>query len=162
MIFVGDIFNYSVSVFHLMNHTFFKALLFLSASLVIHAMSDEQDMRKMGGLASLLPFTYDMMFIGSQYLIGFPFCTEFYSKDVILKLAYTKYTISGHFAFWLGSVSVFFISYHSFRLLFLTFLTPTNSFKQDILQCHDAPILMAIPLIFLVFGSIFARYLAKM
>nr|BDN79761.1 NADH dehydrogenase subunit 5 [Ditrichum rhynchostegium] len=161
MIFACGISNYSVSVFHLMNHAFFKALLFLSAGSVIHAMSDEQDMRKMGGLASLLPFTYAMMLIGSLSLIGFPFCTGFYSKDVILELAYTKYTISGNFAFWLGSVSVFFTSYYSFRLLFLTFLAPTNSFKRDILRCHDAPILMAIPLIFLAFGSIFVGYVAN-
>ena len=71
------------------------------------------------------------------------------------------YTISGNFAFWSGSVSVFFTSYHSFRLLSLTFLAPTNSFKRDILRCHDAPILMAIPLILLAFGSIFVGYLAK-
>ena len=82
-----------------MNHAFFKALLFLSAGSVIHAMSDEQDMRKMGGLASSFPFTYAMMLIGSLSLIGFPFPTGFYSKDVILELAYTKYTISGNFAF---------------------------------------------------------------
>ncbi|KAG5107161.1 hypothetical protein JHK82_044131 [Glycine max] len=88
-----------------MNHAFFKALLFLSAGSVIHAMSDEQDMRKMGGLASSFPFTYAMMLMGSLSLIGFPFLTGFYSKDVILELAYTKYTISGNFAFWLGSVS---------------------------------------------------------
>ncbi len=88
---------------------------------MIHAMSDERDMRKMGGLGSLLPFTYAMMFRGNLSLIGFPFCIGFYSKDVILKLAYTKYTISGNFAFWLGSVSVFSTSYHYFRLLFLTF-----------------------------------------
>jgi NADH-ubiquinone oxidoreductase chain 5 len=116
MIFAYGISNYSVNVFHLMNHTFFWALLFLNASSVIHAMSDEQDMRKMAGLASLLPFTYAMMFIGSLSLIGFPFCTGFYSKDVILELAYTKYIISGNFIFWLGSVSVFFTSYHSFCL----------------------------------------------
>jgi len=161
MIFACGISNYSVSVFHLMNHAFFKALLFLSAGSVIHAMSDEQDMRKMGGLASSLPFTYAMMLIGSLSLIGFPFLTGFYSKDVILELAYTKYTISGNFAFWLGSVSVFFTSYYSFRLLFLTFLAPTNSFGRDILRCHDAPIPQAIPLIFLAFGSLFVGYLAK-
>nr|YP_009675912.1 NADH dehydrogenase subunit 5 [Ptilidium ciliare]QDE12713.1 NADH dehydrogenase subunit 5 [Ptilidium ciliare]QIA60096.1 NADH dehydrogenase subunit 5 [Ptilidium ciliare var. pulcherrimum] len=161
MIFACGISNYSVSVFHLMNHACFKALLFLSAGSVIHAMSDEQDMRKMGGLASLLPFTYAMMLIGSLSLIGFPFLTGFYSKDVIPELAYTKYTISGNFAFWLGSVSVFFTSYYSFRLLFLTFLAPTNSFKRDLSKCHDAPILMAIPLILLAFGSIFVGYLAK-
>uniref|UniRef100_A0A0D6QS47 NADH:ubiquinone reductase (H(+)-translocating) n=1 Tax=Araucaria cunninghamii TaxID=56994 RepID=A0A0D6QS47_ARACU len=161
MIFACGISNYSVSVFHLMNHAFFKALLFLSAGSVIHAMSDEQDMRKMGGLASSLPFTYAMMLIGSLSLIGFPFLTGFYSKDVILELAYTKYTISGNFAFWLGSVSVFFTSYYSFRLLFLTFLAPTNSFGRDILRCHDAPIPMALPLIVLAFGSLFVGYLAK-
>jgi len=161
MIFACGISNYSVSVFHLMNHAFFKALLFLSAGSVIHAMSDEQDMRKMGGLVSLLPFTYAMMLIGSLSLIGFPFLTGFHSKDVILELAYAKYTISGNFAFWLGSVSVFFTSYYSFRLLFLTFLTPINSFKRDILRCHDAPISMAIPLIPLALGSIFVGYLAK-
>nr|YP_009519758.1 NADH dehydrogenase subunit 5 [Nepenthes ventricosa x Nepenthes alata]AYC21389.1 NADH dehydrogenase subunit 5 [Nepenthes ventricosa x Nepenthes alata] len=161
MIFACGISNYSVSVFHLMNHAFFKALLFLSAGSVIHAMSDEQDMRKMGGLASSFPFTYAMMLMGSLSLIGFPFLTGFYSKDVILELAYTKYTISGNFAFWLGSVSVLFTSYYSFRSLFLTFLVPTNSFGRDILRCHDAPIPMAIPLILLAFGSLFVGYLAS-
>nr|QHD18550.1 NADH dehydrogenase subunit 5 [Xanthoceras sorbifolium] len=161
MIFACGISNYSVSVFHLMNHAFFKALLFLSAGSVIHAMSDEQDMRKMGGLASPFPFTYAMMLMGSLSLIGFPFLTGFYSKDVILELAYTKYTISGNFAFWLGSVSVLFTSYYSFRLLFLTFLVPTNSFGRDILRCHDAPIPMAIPLILLALGSLFVGYLAS-
>eukprot|EP01018_Ginkgo_biloba_P041234 Gb_01912 [translate_table: standard] len=86
--------NYSVSVSHSMNHAFPKALLFSSAGPVIHAMSDEQDMRKMGGLASSLPFTYAMMLIGSLSPIGFPFPTGFYSKDVIPELAYTKYTSS--------------------------------------------------------------------
>ncbi|XLT35933.1 hypothetical protein HN873_067225 [Arachis hypogaea] len=161
MIFACGISNYSVSVFHLMNHAFFKALLFLSAGSVIHAMSDEQDMRKMGGLASSFPFTYAMMLMGSLSLIGFPFLTGFYSKDVILELAYTKYTISGNFAFWLGSLSVLFTSYYSFRSLFLTFLVPTNSFGRDIVRCHDAPIPMAIPLILLALGSLFVGYLAK-
>ncbi|WJX19301.1 NADH:ubiquinone oxidoreductase subunit 5 [Trifolium repens] len=161
MIFACGISNYSVSVFHLMNHAFFKALLFLSAGSVIHAMSDEQDMRKMGGLASSFPFTYAMMLMTSLSLIGFPFLIGFYSKDVILELAYTKYTISGNFAFWLGSVSVLFTSYYSFRSLFLTFLVPTNSFGRDILRCHDAPIPMAIPLILLALRSLFVGYLAK-
>ncbi|CAN6465343.1 unnamed protein product [Victoria cruziana] len=152
MIFACGIPNYSVSVFHSMNHAFFKALLLLSAGPVIHAMSDEQDMRKMGGLASSFPFTYAMMLMGSLSLIGSPFLTGFYSKDVILELAYTKYTISGNFAFWLGSVSVLFTSYYSFRSLFLTFLVPTNSFGRDIVRCHDAPIPMAIPSILLALG----------
>ncbi len=98
----------------------------MNASSLIDAMLDEQNMHKMGRLASLLPFTYAMMFIGNLSLIGFPFCIGFYFKDVILKLAYIKYTINGNFAFWLGSVFVFFTFYHSFRLLFKTFLAPTS------------------------------------
>uniref|UniRef100_A0AAU7YU94 NADH-ubiquinone oxidoreductase chain 5 n=1 Tax=Pelargonium sp. FB-2021b TaxID=2898234 RepID=A0AAU7YU94_9ROSI len=159
MIFACGISNYAVSVFHLMNHAFFKALLFLSAGSVIHAMSDEQDMRKMGGLAAYLPFTYSMMLIGSLALIGFPFLTGFYSKDVILELAYSKYTLSGHFAFWLGSLSVLFTSYYSFMLLVLTFLSP--SFGRDVERSHDAPIQQSLPLFILSIGSLFVGYLAK-
>ena len=184
MVFACGISNYSVGVFHLMNHAFFKALLFLSAGSVIHALSDEQDMRKMGGVSQILPFTYAMMVIGSLALIGFPFLTGFYSKDVILEVAYAKYTLSGNFAYWLGSLSALFTSYYSFRLLFLTFFgagggyarssggaspssltipihSESNSFKQSIIHAHDAPIIMAIPLILLAFGSIFVGYLGK-
>jgi len=98
MVFACGISNYSVSVFHLANHAFFKALLFLTAGSVIHALGDEQDMRKMGGLVKLIPFTYAMMIIGSLSLMGFPFLTGFYSKDAILELAYGSFTINGHFA----------------------------------------------------------------
>jgi NADH-ubiquinone oxidoreductase chain 5 len=99
MVFACGISHYSVGVFHLMNHAFFKALLFLSAGAVIHAMSDEQDMRKMGGIAQLVPFTYAMMILGSLSLAGFPFLTGFYSKDVILELNYANYTLHGNFAY---------------------------------------------------------------
>ena len=84
MVFACGVSNYSVGVFHLANHAFFKALLFLGAGSVIHAVSDEQDMRKMGGLRRLVPFTYSVMLIGSFSLMGLPFLTGFYSKDVIL------------------------------------------------------------------------------
>lgn len=86
---------------------------------------------------------------------------RFFEGGSLKEPTYPDYTISGNFAFWLGSVSVFFTSYYSFRSLFLTFLAPTNPFKRDICRCHDAPILMAIPLILLAFGSIFVGYLAK-
>jgi NADH-ubiquinone oxidoreductase chain 5 len=89
---------YNVALFHLFTHGFFKALLFLGAGSVIHAMADEQDMRKLGGLIKSLPFTYSMMLIGSLSLMGFPFMAGFYSKDAILELAYGKYTIDGTFA----------------------------------------------------------------
>jgi NADH-ubiquinone oxidoreductase chain 5 len=98
MVFACGVSNYGVGFFHLANHAFFKALLFLSAGCVIHAMSDEQDMRKLGGLIKSLPFTYSLMLIGSLSLMGFPFLTGFYSKDSILELAYSSYTIDGCFA----------------------------------------------------------------
>lgn len=87
--------NYATSLFHLVNHGFFKALLFLSAGSVIHGIMDEQDFRKYGGLRGRLPFTYTMILIGSLSLMGFPFLTGFYSKDAILEFAYGTYTIQG-------------------------------------------------------------------
>ena len=153
--------NYSVGIFHLMNHAFFKALLFLSAGSVIHALSDEQDMRKMGGLARLIPFTYCMMCIGSLSIVGFPFLTGFYSKEVILECAAANYTVSGHFAYWCGATCVLFTSYYSFRCIFLTFSCKVQSAKQLFQNVHEAPLLMALPLLALAFGSIFVGYLSK-
>jgi len=152
---------YNASIFHLSNHAFFKALLFLSAGSVIHAMNNEQDLRKMGGLINLLPFTYTMILIGSLALMGFPFLSGFYSKDVILETAYASYSISGHFAFWLGSLSALFTSFYSIRLIFLTFLNEVNSAKIIIKNVHDAPFLMAFPMALLSFFSIFIGYLSK-
>ena len=101
------------------------------------------------------------MLIGSLSLVGFPFLTGFYSKDVILEVACATYTISGNIAYWLGSVCVALTAYYSFRLLFLTFLAPTNIHKSNLLDVHDAPPLMAVPLVLLAFGSIFLGYLGK-
>lgn len=161
MVFVCGLSGYSVSIFHLMNHAFFKALLFLSAGAVIHALSDEQDMRKFGGLVQSIPFTYTMMCIGSLALVGFPFLTGFYSKDTILEIAFANYTLNGSFAYWLGTLSVCCTSYYSFRLIFLTFLGPVNGNKSSYGHIHDAPLAMAIPFILLGFGSLFIGYLAK-
>ena len=161
MMFACGISQYAVGVFHLMNHAFFKALLFLSAGSVIHALGDEQDMRKMGGLVRLLPFTYSMMMLGSLALIGFPYLTGFYSKDVILEVAYAKYTLSGNFAYWLGAICALFTSYYSFRLIYLTFLTSPQMLKSSLKNVHDAPFLMGFSLCCLAVGSIFGGYLAK-
>jgi NADH-ubiquinone oxidoreductase chain 5 len=98
MIFACGLSNYSVGVFHLANHAFFKALLFLGAGSVIHAVADEQDMRRMGGLKKLVPPTFALMTIGSLALMGFPFLTGYYSKDAILELAYATYTFDATFA----------------------------------------------------------------
>lgn len=97
MVFACGLSAYNVSLFHLMNHAIFKALLFLSAGSVIHSLSNEQDMRKMGGLTKLLPFAYASILIGSLALMGFPFLTGYYSKDLILEIAYTQYTVPGSF-----------------------------------------------------------------
>ena len=98
MVFACGISAYSTSFFHLFNHAFFKALLFLSAGSVIHALGDEQDLRKMGAVISKLPFTYSMLFLGSLSLMGFPFFTGFYSKDAIIELAYASFSLDGSFA----------------------------------------------------------------
>jgi NADH-ubiquinone oxidoreductase chain 5 len=98
MVFACGLSGYQLGVFHLSNHAFFKALLFLGAGSVIHAVADEQDMRKMGGLRRLLPFSYAVMLIGSLALMGFPFLTGFYSKDSILEFAFSQYSVGGHFA----------------------------------------------------------------
>lgn len=87
--------QYTLSVFHLVNHAYFKALLFLSAGAVIHSFSDEQDMRRYGGLINILPFTYISILIGSLSLLATPFLTGFYSKDLILEVAYGQYNNQG-------------------------------------------------------------------
>jgi NADH-ubiquinone oxidoreductase chain 5 len=93
--------------------------------------------------------------------MGFPFLTGFYSKDVLLEVAYAKYTLSGNFSYFFGCIVVLLTSYYSFRLLFLTFLAPTAAYKSSLKKVHDAPLLMASTLILLAFGSIFVGYLAK-
>ena len=161
MIFACGVSNYCVGVFHLANHAFFKALLFLGAGSVIHAVADEQDMRRMGGLKNLVPLTFALMTIGSLALMGFPFLTGFYSKDVILEVAYGKFSVYGHFAYWLGTAAAFFTAFYSMRLSFLTFLSDPNGYKPVLLGAHDAPFRMALPLIILSVPSIFIGYCTR-
>jgi proton-translocating NADH-quinone oxidoreductase chain L len=161
MFFVCGLSNYPVAIFHLSNHAYFKALLFLCSGAVIHAMSDEQDIRKMGGLRRILPFTYIMFLIGSLALTGFPFLTGFYSKDLILEIAFASFSETGHFAYWLGTVGAFFTAFYSTRLLFFAFLSETNAYKNVIKNAHDVPLEMGLPLGILAFGSIFIGYLSK-
>jgi NADH-ubiquinone oxidoreductase chain 5 len=99
MFFACGMSNYSVGLFHLFNHGFFKALLFLGAGSVIHALLDEQDMRKMGGMVKLLPLTYTAILVGSLSLTGFPFLTGFYSKEVVLEIALTKFSFNSFFIY---------------------------------------------------------------
>jgi NADH-ubiquinone oxidoreductase chain 5 len=161
MTFVCGTSNYSTGLFHLANHAFFKALLFLSAGSIIHSLSNEQDIRKMGGLVNIMPFTYAMFLIGSLALAGFPFLSGFYSKDVILELAYTKYSIAGTFAYWLGTLTAFFTAFYSFRLIYYVFYSSTNTYKNIIKSAHESPFAMTFPLFLLSLGSIFSGYLSK-
>jgi NADH-ubiquinone oxidoreductase chain 5 len=137
MVFAAGLSNYDVSVFHLSNHAFFKALLFLAAGSVIHAVSDEQDMRKMGGLKRLLPFAYSVIVIGSLALVGFPFLAGLYSKDVILEAAFAQNSANSHFCFYLGTIAAFFTAFYSTRLLFLVFLAEPNGNKLATFGAHE-------------------------
>jgi proton-translocating NADH-quinone oxidoreductase chain L len=161
MVFIAGLSHYSVSLFHVANHAVFKALLFLSAGCVIHGMSDEQDLRKMGGLLNLFPVSYTMILIGSLALVGTPFLTGFYSKDCILELAVAKHTTVGNFCYFLGCSAAFCTSFYSFRLVFLTFVNPTNTYKKYIEHAHEAPITMVFPLIILGLGAIFYGFLSR-
>jgi NADH-ubiquinone oxidoreductase chain 5 len=161
MVFACGLSNYSVGFFHLSNHAFFKALLFLGAGSVIHAVSDEQDMRKMGGLKNLLPFTYAMMTIGSLALIGFPFLTGFYSKDLILEVAYGKYSVPGYFSYFLGTLGAFFTAFYSTRLAYLTFLSKPNGYKKVITYAYDSGLKICTALALLSIPSIFIGYYTK-
>ena len=161
MFFACGLSNYPLAIFHLSNHAYFKALLFLCSGAVIHAMGDEQDIRKMGGLRRILPFTYIMFLIGSLSLTGFPFLTGFYSKDLILEVAFGSFNEHAHFAYWLGTISAFFTAFYSTRLLYFSFLSETNAHKNIIKHALDVPLEMGIPLGLLAFGSIFIGYLSK-
>jgi NADH:ubiquinone oxidoreductase subunit 5 (subunit L)/multisubunit Na+/H+ antiporter MnhA subunit len=161
MIFACGISAYNVSFFHLINHAFFKALLFLGSGIIIHALNNEQDMRRMGGLLKVLPYSYNMMLIGSLALIGFPFLSGFYSKDLILESAYSQYKIQSIFSYNLGSLSAFFTAFYSGRLLYLTFLGFNNQFRWNKNKIYEADQLLGLPLLILVVGSIFSGFIFK-
>lgn len=130
MIFTCGLHNFSLSFFHLINHAFFKALLFLSAGAVIHAVSDEQDIRKMGNLWYFLPIAYRAMLIGSLTLIGFPFLSGFYSKDFILETSYTGYNNNYKFVYFISLFTALLTAAYSFRLIYFVFLNKNNKFNS--------------------------------
>jgi proton-translocating NADH-quinone oxidoreductase chain L len=126
MVCISGLSSYDLGVFHLFNHAFFKALLFLTAGAVIHSLG-EQDVRKLGGLQQKLPFSHASLLVGTLALIGLPFLTGFYSKDLILELGCARYSLVGNFGYILTLFSVVTTSYYSFRLLFLVFYSnPVN------------------------------------
>ena len=163
MAFACGLSAFSLSAFHLSNHAFFKALLFLGSGAVIHACADEQDMRRLGGLARLLPFTYSAMLVGSLSLAGFPFLSGFYSKDLILEAALASPSPLAPFAYGLGALSAFFTAFYSLRLLHFTFLSPPrgpgSTYRGAGSQEAAGPMLGA--LLPLAVASIFIGYLSR-
>ena len=168
MFFICGFAGYSVSMFHLFNHAFFKALLFLAAGAIIHAVSSEQDIRKMGGLFKILPISYISFFIGSISLMGFPFLTGYYSKDLLIELPYlfsieffSKYyylTFLAKSFYWIALISVILTSFYSIRLLSFVFFAHFNGFMCFIRFLHELPIYMNIVLSFLSIFSIFIGF----
>ena len=139
-----------------MTHGFFKALLFLSAGSVIHAMHHEQDMRKMGGLFKKIPFTGSMMWIGSLAIIGFPYFSGYYSKESILENAYFANSAMAQYAYIIGILTALLTAFYSWRLLFLTFHGKNRSSLEIYDNAHESPKVMTIPLFILAIGSIFS------
>ncbi|MEE2980351.1 MAG: NADH-quinone oxidoreductase subunit L [Pseudomonadota bacterium] len=158
MFFACGVSAYAAGIFHLMTHAFFKALLFLAAGSVIHAMSDEQDMRKMGGLWRKIPVTYAVMWIGSLALAGVPFFAGYFSKDIILESAWGAHSMVGQYAFWLGVLAAVLTAFYSWRLLFMTFHGAPRASPEVMAHVHESPKVMTIPLMLLAVGAIFAGY----
>ncbi len=154
---------YSVGIFHLFTHAFFKALLFLGAGAVIHAVDNEQDMRKMGGLRKKLPVTYWMMLIGTLALtgVGFPYLigfAGFHSKDAIVEVTWAAHSQVGTFAFWALVLAAFFTAFYSWRLVHLTFHGETRAPADVFAHAHEAPRVMTVPLMLLAVGAVFSGF----
>ena len=174
---------YSLGIFHLFTHAFFKALLFLGAGSVIHAMHHEQDMRKMGGLAKEIPVTFWMMTIGTFALTGLPLTAGFFSKDAIIEAAFASQRPGAVYAFMLVVIAALFTSFYSWRLVFLTFFGQAKwkngpdghghgahdqaaaaghgDVGHHAVHPHESPNVMLIPLYVLALGSLFAGLLFK-
>jgi NADH-quinone oxidoreductase subunit L len=159
MFFAAGVSAYGASIFHLFTHAFFKALLFLCAGSVIHAMSGEQDMRRMGGLWRKIPITYVLMWIGSLSLSGIPFFSGYFSKDSLLEAAWLSGTAVGRYSFTLGVFTAFLTAFYSWRLLLMTFHGETRADHETLHHVHESPWVMLAPLFVLAAGATFAGFL---
>ena len=161
MFFAAGVGAYSVAMFHLFTHAFFKALLFLGSGAVIHSFKDEQDINKMGGVWKKLPYTYTLMIIGTLALTGFPFLSGFYSKDAIIEFAFLRGNNLGFYASSIGVFTALLTSVYSWRLIFKTFHGKYNNASVKLESMHEPPMIMILPLIILAIGAIFAGFLFK-
>lgn len=149
---------YQVSIFHLLTHAFFKALLFLGAGCVMHALADEQDMRRMGGLWKKIPVTYAMFWVGSLALAGVPPFAGYYSKDAILEAAYAAGTGIGAYGFWCCLIAAFLTAFYSWRLILLTFHGKPRADAETFRHAHESPPVMTVPLLVLAVGALVAGF----
>lgn len=173
MFLVAGLSAYNLSMMHLLCHAFFKALLFLSAGVIIHGMFDEQDMRKMNNLYDIFPFVHFSFLVGSFAIMGFPFLTGFYSKDLILEFVYSRYLLDGYFAYLMGMIGAILTAAYSTRLLHHMFIINfcgvkemTNHFRVAVFRTYDEnpeneelehdemQNSMLISMVFLIIGSV--------
>jgi NADH-quinone oxidoreductase subunit L len=147
---------YAASIFHLMTHAFFKALLFLAAGSVIIAMHHEQDIRKMGGLRKYMPITYITSLIGSLALIGFPGFSGFFSKDSIIEAVGLSHIPGAGFAYWMVLLGVFVTAFYSFRMFFLVFHTEERMDEHTRSHLKESPWVVTLPLVMLAIPSVIA------
>ena len=159
MVMICGFSQYNTGLFHLVNHGFFKALLFLSAGSIIHALNDEQDFRKMGSMNNITPFTYSCIVIGSLSLMGLPFLTGFYSKDLIIELVYGEHYL--RFALWLGVLSAFLTAFYSFRLANFTFFNNPQSNITSFNNSHEGDWNLRWPLILLLIFSVIIGFILQ-
>ncbi|MGD9845128.1 MAG: NADH-quinone oxidoreductase subunit L [Variibacter sp.] len=151
---------YSVGMFHLFTHAFFKALLFLGSGSVIMAMHHEQDMRKMGGLKDRIPFTYWMMVIGTLALTGFPLTAGYFSKDAIIEAAYAGKNSMAVYGFIMTVVAAGLTSFYSWRLIFMTFHGEPHD-REHYEHAHESPLVVTVPLAVLAIGALGAGFAFK-
>ncbi len=152
---------YPVAMFHLINHAFFKALLFLAAGSVIHAMSDEQDVRLMGGLARKLPVTWVVMLFGALALAGIPPFSGYYSKDAILSAAFASHSVVGIYGWICGVITAGLTAFYIARLFLLTFHGTSRAPKHVQEHVHESPLVMLLPLVVLAFGALASGFLLR-
>jgi NADH-ubiquinone oxidoreductase chain 5 len=161
MLFGCGLSNYIVTFYHLVNHAFFKALLFLGAGSIIHSFSDEQDVRRMGGLSKFLPLSLTVMLIGTLALSGLPYFSGFYSKDLLIESTFSVYLIKGTFTYSLSTIVAILTGMYSINSLDKAFNAEPNGFKNYYQNVHSNDFAIIIPLVFLSFLSIFSGYLLQ-
>ena len=153
--------SYNLALFHLVNHAFYKGLLFLGAGAVIHAVSDNQDFRKYGGLIRFLPLSYTVMLIASLSLVAFPFMTGFYSKDFILESAFGQFSYYSITVYFIAVIGAMFTTMYSIKVLYLTFISKANGSLVSYKKAHESDIFMSLPLIILAIFSVFFGHICK-